>query len=166
MKRWYVVNTHARQEIRAESNLLRQGYEVWLPSFSSVKRHARSSVAVRSPVFPGYLFLRLDIQSERWYPVCNTFGVISLLTNDGRPAPLPDRFMGELRGHLGLDGDAPSALMDLTPGASLEMISGPFAGCTAQFLALAPRERVKVLLRVLGADFQATVPVGGVRIVA
>ena len=166
MKRWFVVNTRAGQEDRAEVNLRRQGYTVWLPSFSRLRKHARQTTTVRAAVFPGYLFVEFDPDATRWYPILSTFGVRRLLCNEGRPAPVPARFLDDLKAHLSVDGTAPEVLPKLEPGAELEIVSGPFAGNIATFLGLAAQERVRVLLNILGDGVRATLPATGVRVVA
>ncbi|HQF30164.1 MAG TPA: transcription termination/antitermination NusG family protein, partial [Hyphomicrobiales bacterium] len=60
MAGWYVVSTQPHQEARAESNLVRQGFETWLPRFARERRHARKVDTVLVALFPGYLFVRLD----------------------------------------------------------------------------------------------------------
>ena len=166
MRRWFVVNAHTGQEKRAEINLQRQGYTVWLPSFSKLRKHARKTVQVDAAVFPGYLFVEFDPDADRWYPIMNTFGVRRLLSNERGPASVPQRFLDNLRSHLALNGEAPGALPKLTPGAELEVVAGPFAGSFATFLGLAAQDRVRVLLDVLGNGVRATLPAAGVRIVA
>ena len=166
MRRWFVVNAHTGQEQRAEFNLHRQGYCVWLPSFRKLRKHARKTVSVDAAVFPGYLFVEFDPDADRWYPIMNTFGVRRLLSNERGPVAVPQRFLDNLRGHLALDGEAPDALPELAAGAELEVVSGPFAGSFATFLGLAAQERVRVLLNVLGAGVRTTLPAAGVRIVA
>ena len=73
--RWYVVHTRPHQERRAEANLLRQGYRAWLPQMERSRRHARRIETVRTPLFPGYLFVELDIAREAWCAINGTFGV-------------------------------------------------------------------------------------------
>jgi transcriptional antiterminator RfaH len=52
MQRWYVVHTQSYQEARAELNLRRQGFEVWLPLSRRRRRHARRIDTVLAPLFP------------------------------------------------------------------------------------------------------------------
>jgi transcriptional antiterminator RfaH len=49
---WYVVNKLPPQEAQAESNLLRQGYRIWLPSIRRSRRHARLIETILAPLFP------------------------------------------------------------------------------------------------------------------
>ena len=81
MNRWYVVHARPHQERRAEANLLRQGFRVWLPVMERSRRHARRIETVRSALFPGYLFVELDIERATWRAINGTFGVRRLLAD-------------------------------------------------------------------------------------
>ena len=39
--RWYVVQTQVNGEARAAQNLMRQGFEIYLPRYLKRRRHAR-----------------------------------------------------------------------------------------------------------------------------
>ena len=73
--RWYLVHTRPHQERRAEANLLRQGYRAWLPQMERSRRHARRIETTRMPLFPGCLFVSLDMARDAWRAIDGTFGV-------------------------------------------------------------------------------------------
>jgi len=162
MNRWYVVNTRPHQEARAEMNLKRQGYRAWLPVMERSRRHARRIDTVRVPVFPGYLFVELDVERQAWNAINGTFGVRRLLTDGARPQPLPDTFVAALRGA----GEGKDACVitpaDLEPGDKVRITSGPFVDYVAVVHELAPGDRVKLLLNVLGGRITAEVSRRGV----
>jgi transcriptional antiterminator RfaH len=158
MSVWCVVNTLPRQEVRAETNLLRQGFRVWLPVIHKIRRHARRVDMVRAPLFPGYLFVELDLDREAWSPINSTYGVGRLLARDAQPEILHKGFIANLRETVSEDGIC--ALPDcdrLRPGAQVRVSWGPFADCIATILDLAPKERVLVLLDLLGGKVKTTI---------
>ena len=59
---WYVVHTHPRGESLAFVNLQRQGLEAFLPQYLKRRRHARRTQWVPAPLFPRYLFVKMDIR--------------------------------------------------------------------------------------------------------
>ena len=158
MTRWYVVHTRPLQERRAEANLSRQGFRVWLPVMERSRRHARRIETVRAALFPGYLFVELDIGREAWRAINGTFGVRRLLTDGPRPQALPNGFVAALRGATGADGISTAAPPDLRPGDAVTIAAGPFTECAAVVLRLAPGERIEVLLEVLGGRVPAKLP--------
>lgn len=85
-RRWFVVATKPRAERRAHAALHLKGYQPFLPEVT-VRRRDRSWRTV--PLFPGYVFIRLDL-ARPWYPIRFAPGVFQLLTINGVPAPCPD----------------------------------------------------------------------------
>ncbi len=158
MTKWYVVHTRPHQERRAEVNLARQGFRVWLPVMERSRRHARRIETVRVPLFPGYLFVALDIGSEAWHAINGTFGVRWLLSDGEHPQALPGEFVTRLQDAVGGDGLSTAAPADLRPGDAVTIAAGPFVECAAVVLRLAPGERVEVLLEVLGGRVSARLP--------
>ncbi len=159
MIRWYVVHARPNQERRAEENLARRGFRVWLPMMERSRRHARRIETVRAALFPGYLFVALDIEREAWRAINGTFGVRRLLCDGARPQALPQIFVAALRGAIGADGLSMAAPADLQPGDAVTIAAGrPFAECAAVVLRLAPGERVEVLLDILGGRVPARLP--------
>jgi len=70
-RRWYVVHAQPWAESRAVINLERQGYEVFCPRLYRIVRHARKQTKKHLPLFPSYLFLRLDITRDQWRQRCD-----------------------------------------------------------------------------------------------
>lgn len=156
MSRWYVVNTLPHQEARAEINLRQQGYRPWLPSIKRLRRHARRTDTVRSPLFPGYLFVQMDVEREAWSPINGTFGVRRLLCLRERPAPLPEGFVETLRGTADDEGFL-TAPETLRPGQRVRLVAGPLVDCVGTLMHLAANGRVAVLLSMLGQDVPTVV---------
>lgn len=162
MSAWAVANTLPHQEARAEDNLRRQGFHAWLPSILRSRRHARRIDTVRAPMFPGYLFVRLDPAGEHWKRINGTFGVRRLLTQGEKPQLLPEPFVSELRASMGEDGVCRLAGPDLDAGTRVRVMTGPFADCLATVTALAPGDRVRLLLSVLGGEVAVTMARAGI----
>lgn len=152
MKRWYVVNTLPHQEARAEIQLRQQGYRPWLPTVRRTRRHARRIETIRAPLFPGYLFVELDVDAQPWSPINGTFGVRRLIADRDRPAPLPADFVRALRDTIDQDGDVAPPELALNPGERVRLVAGPFVDCVGTLLRMAANGRVALLLSVLGQE--------------
>lgn len=151
MSRWFVVGTLPRQETRAEINLRRQGYDAWLPSMPRMRRHARRRDVVLAPLFPGYLFVALDLTKQAWSPINGTYGVKGLVCNNGVPARLPNGFVENLRTDIER-GDFLFPEDRLVPGNRVRILDGPFSELVGTLMSLSSRERVTLLLDVLGRE--------------
>ena len=158
MTGWYVVNTLPHQETRADLNLRRQKFNTLLPVTKRTRRHARKIDTVLSPLFPGYLFVQLDLRNQAWSSINSTFGVKRLLSNGVQPTEISTDFVNALQDTFDEDGAAIVPAPALQPGQQVRIATGPFADCVAAVLHLSPGERVKLLLEVLGGRVSATIP--------
>lgn len=163
---WYVASTRPRQEARAAENLARQGYRAWLPRYQRTRRHARRFDSILAPLFPGYIFVGLASETQPFAPISGTFGIRNLVRHGGRPALLPLDFALSLRARSDASGLVHAASESLAPGMSVRVVSGPFADCVARLTSLEDGGRVSLLLRVLGGDVTALLPVGAIAPVA
>ncbi|MGF1609133.1 MAG: transcription termination/antitermination protein NusG [Kiloniellales bacterium] len=157
MNGWYVVNTRAHQEGRAEVNLARQGFRAWLPTILRSRRHARRIDTLRTPLFPGYLFVEMDPEQTAWSSIVGTFGVRRLLCENGRPAKLPMGFVETLRRALEEKGIASLEQSWLKPGRRVRLLSGPFADYVGTLLNRPAEDRVILLMNVLGREVETLV---------
>jgi transcriptional antiterminator RfaH len=57
---WYVAHTRPRCEKKLAEYCERQGFHVTLPLFRSVRKYDRKTVTFEKPLFPNYVFLRLE----------------------------------------------------------------------------------------------------------
>ena len=58
MRYWYVIYTIHNQEFRAEANLKKQGFQLYLPKYIGTRKHARKVDKILKPLFPRYLFIK------------------------------------------------------------------------------------------------------------
>ena len=158
MQRWYVVNTQPRAEFRAETHLANQGFETWLPSLRKTRRHARRVDTVQAPLFPGYLFVRLDLDNQAWSAINGTWGVLRVLCQDGRPLPLPQGFVDALLDSADESGCITLPERGLEKGQRLRITGGPYQEYVGTLLDLPSRDRVAVLLHAFNRNVTATVP--------
>jgi transcription antitermination factor NusG len=86
--RWYAVYTYPRHEKAVTEQLESKSIETFLPTFLSESHWKDRRVRIPTPVFPGYVFSRINL-SER-SKVLSARGVIRLLSFNGTPAPIDD----------------------------------------------------------------------------
>lgn len=155
--RWYVVYCQTRQEERADLNLRRQGFDSWLPRMRRTRRHARRIDNVFVPLFPGYLFVSLDLDRQSWRSINGTFGVRRLLGENERPTPVARGFIETLQETIDEAGLVAVPQDTLESGDPVRLIAGPFADMIGTLARLTDKDRVAVLLNVLGREVRALV---------
>ena len=157
-QRWYVAQTQARRELLALDQLEAQTFRAFCPSVMRTIRHARKSRTVKSAFFPGYLFVALDLERDRWRSVNGTLGVSRLVTGgDGAPIAAPPGIVEGLLRYLDETGVCRFD-RDLAPGQAVRVIAGPLVETLGVLVRLDPRGRVQVLLEILGGRFHVTLP--------
>lgn len=156
-RRWYAVQTKPRQEDVALVNLERQGYRAYLPRIQLKKRRRDRWQAIIEPLFPGYLFLHVDLESENVAPVRSTQGVRAMVRFGRQCQPLPDEVIDYLhrREERLLGNDSEPELFK--PGDTVRILSGPFAGLEAVYEMNRCEDRVLLLIGILGRQNRVAV---------
>jgi len=149
--RWYVVQTQQRREAQAARELANQAFEVFLPRYQKKCRHTRKVTLVATPLFPNYLFVRLDPQRQRWRSINGTRGVIRVIASQDGPIPVPDALIAILHTRLDPQGFVTMSLRpDFVPGDAIRIRSGSFAEAVGLFDGFRDHDRIAVLLELLG----------------
>jgi transcription antitermination factor NusG len=123
---WFAIYTAPRHEKRVSQYLSQREIEHYLPLYRTQHQWSDGSkVTLDLPLFPGYLFVRID-RSER-VPVLQVPGVLSFVGGTGRqPASLPEAEIDALRAGLSQRHPEPHPL--LTVGQRARIRSGALAG--------------------------------------
>ena len=149
--RWYVVQTHIHAEKKAATHLARQGFSIYLPRYLKRRRHARRIETVEAALFPRYLFVAIDQMTQRWRAIQSTIGVTHLVRNGDEPAAVPAAVVDALRRR---EDERGLIALDLrprfSPGDKVRVVDGVFSACLGLFEGMADRERVAILLDLLG----------------
>lgn len=161
-RRWYVASTKPRSEEIAHCHLLGRGIEVYYPKLflPIANRSGRQLI----PLFPNYLFVRIDVSSSEYSQVEWCQGVKRLVRFGGMPPPVEDTVIEFLRGQAD-DRGVIVARTNLKPGGEVRIAKGPFKGL-AGIMQEPPdaRSRVKVLMAILSREVQVEVPADYVEI--
>ena len=154
--RWYLVQTKPRQEQRAQTNLLRQGYDAYLPMLDVERLQGRQMVTRREPLFSRYMFVRLDDSQSApsWAPIRSTLGVTRLVAfGNNLPVSVDDELIEIIKQR---EGKIPRRDR-FSPGQLVVITKGPFAGVEAVYKMNDGSHRAVVLLEMLSK--QVSVPV-------
>jgi len=153
VKRWYAVHTRTGAETLAEGHLQRQGFRTYLPRYRKERRHARRITQVRAPLFPCYLFVELDLEQDRWKSVNGTHGVRSLVAMGDRPSAVP---LGVVEAIQARENDEKLIELPSRPpfecGEVVRVTAGPLFDQTGIFQCVDDRQRVVLLLDILGRE--------------
>lgn len=157
--RWFCAQAEPRRETEARDKLDGNGFAAFLPLVLVQRRHARQVKLVQRPMFPGYLFVRLDLAEASWRGAAHTRHIRRLFgSTPESPTPLA---LGIVERMIALGFDRPvtdDPVPDLiAAGAVVAITDGPFADHRGVCL-WSDAKRCRVLLSMLGGQVQATLP--------
>lgn len=155
---WTVVQAQPRGEEKARKHLANQGFVPYLPRYRRPVRHARQIETVLRPLFPGYLFVRLDPVKTRWRSINGTVGVCRVLTDGGVPSRVPERIVREIIAREDENGTVSLLPPMFVRGEPVRIIEGPFADCGGLFQEILDDQRIVLLFTLLGREVRAVVP--------
>lgn len=164
MNRWYVAYTQQGSEILAEGQLANQGFKAYLPRCVKTVRHARKSRRIIAPLFPRYIFIQIDLSAQRWRSINGTRGISYLLSMGDRPSPVPAGVVEEIMKRSDENNviEIPTELPYET-GESIEITAGAMVDQVGKFVRVDARQRVVMLLNLLGREIEVHVESESVR---
>ena len=92
--RWYVVRTKPRAESMAATELERGGLEVFSPLVKKPHPYVGPGLV---PLFPGYIFIRIDPETQVWPSFRSGTYVLGLVNFRGELPSLPDEEIADLK---------------------------------------------------------------------
>lgn len=168
---WYAVHTYVGHEEKVKENILNRAkslgmldhiYQVVVPTEESVE-HAGGGKkeVVRRKLFPGYIFVQMDLgdnpdePNEAWEVVRYTPGVTGFVGTATRAVPLTREEEERMLGSLGITGakEKPKVKVTFNIGDMVQVTSGPFSDFTGVVSDLDPdKGKVKVLVSIFGRE--------------
>jgi transcriptional antiterminator RfaH len=148
---WHVVQVHAHAEAKAQMHLTRQGFGSYLPRYLKRRRHARRVETVAAPLYPSYLFVAFNPTIHRWRSIHSTVGVARLVCNGETPAAISGAIIERLKSRENAEGFIQlERRPQFAAGDQVRVRDGVFADCLGLFESIGDRERVAILLELLG----------------
>jgi transcription elongation factor/antiterminator RfaH len=159
--KWYVIKTKPSMEKLAIQQLTQQDFLIYQPRM----KLRRKGVWVFVPLFPSYLFVKLDIARDRWQAINNTRGCKYVMCMDPeRPSPLPRGFIEKI-----MEDEQNGKFIKVDEktiykvGDKVKLTSGPFSGHMG-ICEISTGKRVSILLDLLGrkvmvsSDHKSVIP--------
>jgi transcription antitermination factor NusG len=158
---WFAVWTRSRHEQTVLDQLQKKRFEVFLPTITRWSRWKDRKKKIDWPLFPGYCFARFDPADALSILKCS--GVVSIVSFDGRPAPIPPYELESIRLLV-----ASQFQYDPCPlvreGMMVEVVHGPLRGVIGRLLRKdAHRARLVLSVDLIGQAVSVEVDAADVR---
>jgi len=145
---WHAVWTRSHHEQLVCRELAAKGIETFLPTYTLISRWSDRTKRIEKPLFAGYCFVRFeDALLSR---VVSGAGVVAVLSNGGRPVPIPPEEIEALQRLVasGLRYDPCSALVT---GAKVRVVNGPLAGIVGRLERKGAQDALILSVELLNA---------------
>jgi transcriptional antiterminator RfaH len=154
---WYVIYSKPQKEEYAKFHLCSKGLEVFFPRLLLPQSSKRRKRVV--PLFPNYLFVRLQIFSSEYAYAIWSPGVSRIVSFNGSPASVDEKIIGFLRAQANSEGII-MARSDLRVGQQVRFCGGAFDGLIGLIQNVPDAKgRVQVLMKLLSREVKVEVPV-------
>ncbi len=157
---WYAIWTRSRHEQVVREQLERKGVETFLPTIMRWSRWKDRKKQIAWPLFPGYCFARFDAHAR--LPILKCPGVVTVVSFDGDPAPIPDHEIEGIRrlveSELRYD---PCPL--IREGMMVEVTHGPLRGVIGRLVRKGAHARLVLSVDLIGQAVSVEVDAADVR---
>lgn len=154
---WYVLHTRSRFEQVVFDGLEGKSLEAFLPKMTVMSKRRDRRMKIRVPIFPGYIFVKSDLNPYERLEIVKTIGVVRLIGNKDGPIPVPDDAIDSLQ--IMATGDSPILTgTRLRKGDPVMVVEGPFTGVAGTFVRYKGHGRVVVAIDALGQYAAVDVP--------
>ena len=133
-KNWYVIHTYSGYEKKVKDNLERKvrsmGLEnvierILVPEEDEIDVKDGRKRTVRRKIYPGYVFVEMEVNDRSWYVVRNTPGVPGFVGSATKPVPLEPQEVRRILKSQGIEKEVrPQISVEI--GEQVRIISGPF----------------------------------------
>lgn len=143
---WFALQVRTRYETQVAEHLRGKGYEWFLPLYKCRKRWSDRVKEANLPLFPGYLFCRLNPQDR--LPILKTPGVTQIVGYNHCPVPVDETEIQAIR-TLVASGipNAPCAYPEV--GSRVRIQSGALRGVEGILLELKGKRRLVLSITLL-----------------
>ncbi len=165
--RWYACYTRARHEKQVESLLAQKGLESYLPTVPQLRQWKDRKKLVAWPLFPSYVFARFTLREV--HDVLVVPGVSTIVRADGRPTPIPDEELANVRRFVEVvveTGSVPEVRPLIQEGDWVCVVDGPFAGVEGRVVERRGRRRVLVGLGAIGQGIEVDIATQQLKVIA
>jgi len=125
---WFALYVKSRHEFVTNGELQKKGIETFLPSVKKYRQWKDRRRLVDFPLFPGYLFVYIYPNQEKFINVLKTRGAVTLVSlESGRPTPVAPEEITSLRRLIG-SGEELDIYHHLKEGTWVRVRRGPLTG--------------------------------------
>ena len=157
---WFAIWTRSRHEQVVREQLQQKQIDVFLPTITKWSRWKDRKKKIDWPLFPGYCFARFDPRDRM--PILKCTGVVSIVSVEGEPAPIPDHQLEGIRRVIESELAFDPCPM-LQEGMVVEVVHGPLKGVVGRLLRKSDKARLVLSVDLIGKGVSVEVDAADVK---
>ena len=157
---WYAIWTRSRHEQMVREQIERKQFEAFLPTITRWSRWKDRKKKIDWPLFPGYCFARFNARER--LPILKCTGVVSIISFEGEPAPIPEHEISGIRQLVDSDLAYDPCPM-IREGMMVEVMHGPLKGVVGRLLRKNDKARLVLSVDLIGQAVSVEVDAADVR---
>jgi len=151
---WFALRVKSRHEKAVAAMARNKGFEEFLPLCQSRRRWSDRLKSVEIPLFPGYVFCRLDPQ--RRLPLLTIPGVLHFVGTAKIPTPIEDVEIAAIQTAV-RSGALTEPWPFLAVGQRVRIEDGPLAGLEGILAGTSQRQRLVVSVTILQCSISVAI---------
>ena len=152
---WYAAYTNAKAEKKVASELVKQGIDHYLPLQLTIRQWSDRKKKVEIPLISSYIFVH--ITPKEHLPVLQVPGVVKIVHFCGKPVPIPEWQIRNLKILLGSDVPITSEFRDFEKGEDVQITQGPLKGLRGKIQHV--KGQHKLVIGISALDYNLTIDI-------
>jgi transcription antitermination factor NusG len=154
-KAWYAVYTNSRAEKRVSDRIGELGIETFLPLQKTLRQWSDRKKVIEKPLISSYVFV--NIFPREYFAVRKIDGVVKFIMIEGKPVPIPEAQLNNLRILCGSDAEVEISADVYEKGDLVEVIVGSLTGLRGELIRVGRKH--KVVIRIIQPGMNLTVDI-------
>jgi len=145
--RWFALHVRSNQERVIAEYLEAREIELFFPTYRTPSSRCDRKTTLVRPLFTGYLFVRVSLDSPKRVEVLKAPGAVRLIGFDNTPLPVPDETIESLKILVGNGADTARPHPLIKEGRKVIVMTGPFVGASG-VLAMSDTRKHQLVVEV------------------
>ena len=145
---WYILHARSRCENNLHYCLEKRELESFLPKIRVPSKRKDRKVMLQKPLFPGYTFVRTNLDRYEHYRIVKSAGFVRIIGNRIGPLTVPEEAVDSLK-IIVATGLPIATGRRFRKKDRIMVVSGPFTGVTGYFSSYRGKGRVIVNIDAL-----------------
>ncbi len=154
-KAWFAVYTNSRAEKRVSDRISEMGIEAFLPLQKTLRQWSDRKKLIEKPLISSYVFVK--IIPREYFTVRKIDGVVKFIMLQGKPVPIPEVQITNLRILCGSDAEVEISTNVYEKGDLVEVTVGSLAGLRGELIRVGRKH--KVVIRIIQPGMNLTVDI-------